>query len=241
LAQLINLGSNLNDYLASLAKASLGAVPLVGSLLSEIVGIIIPNQRSDRVAKFSNVLNSKIIELNEDFIRSQLTNENCTGLIEEGFLQSVRAVTDERREYIARLITNSLSSTEIDYIESKYLLRILGEINDSEVILLKDYVKYPISESDRKFKQRHQNVLRPTRPTLASEQRDIDRMTIWKSYHNHLHRLELLIPIYQKDNKTGQPKYDQFTGVMEVQRYELTRLGRLLLRHLDLISETNRK
>jgi hypothetical protein len=35
------------DYVVSVAKASLGVVPFVGSLLAEIAGTLIPNQRID--------------------------------------------------------------------------------------------------------------------------------------------------------------------------------------------------
>jgi len=40
------------DYVASVAKAVLAEVPFVGSLLVELAGVVIPNQRLDRVAKY---------------------------------------------------------------------------------------------------------------------------------------------------------------------------------------------
>ena len=45
----IVLKNNSADYVASAAKSALGAVPFAGSLLSEIAGNIIPNQRIDRI------------------------------------------------------------------------------------------------------------------------------------------------------------------------------------------------
>jgi hypothetical protein len=41
------------DYVASGAKAALGVVPFAGSLLAEVAGSIIPNQRVDRIADFA--------------------------------------------------------------------------------------------------------------------------------------------------------------------------------------------
>ena len=97
-------------------RASLGTVPFAGSLLVEAAGVIIPNQRIDRIAKFAKTLESKLSNLEQDFVRSQLTNENFTDLLEEGLRQAARSLSDERREYIASLIENSLSSEDIEYV-----------------------------------------------------------------------------------------------------------------------------
>ena len=48
------------DYVTSAAKAILGAVPFAGSLLTELAGTVIPNQRIDRIAKFAAVLEYRL-------------------------------------------------------------------------------------------------------------------------------------------------------------------------------------
>ena len=55
------------DYVASAAKSIVGAVPFAGSLLVEIAGTIIPNQRMDRVAQFAQSLETKLASLEQDF------------------------------------------------------------------------------------------------------------------------------------------------------------------------------
>ena len=48
----LNLNNILIDRLASGAKGITGAVPFVGSIIAEIVGNVIPNQRIDRLTRF---------------------------------------------------------------------------------------------------------------------------------------------------------------------------------------------
>lgn len=69
------------DYVASAAKAALGAVPFAGSLLSEIAGSIIPNQRIDRIVAFAEELESKLSQVDQRLMRAALANEHFTDLI----------------------------------------------------------------------------------------------------------------------------------------------------------------
>jgi ABC-type transport system substrate-binding protein len=47
------LSPQATDYVTAAAKAVFGMVPFVGSLLAELAGTIIPNQRIDRIVKFA--------------------------------------------------------------------------------------------------------------------------------------------------------------------------------------------
>lgn len=53
------------DYVTTAAKGALGAVPFVGSLLAELAGNVIPNQRIDRITKFAVLLESRLSELEQ--------------------------------------------------------------------------------------------------------------------------------------------------------------------------------
>ena len=44
------LGNTTTDIVTSLVKGGIGMVPAVGSLIAEIVGNVIPNQRVDRIS-----------------------------------------------------------------------------------------------------------------------------------------------------------------------------------------------
>jgi hypothetical protein len=204
------------DYIASVLKAALGAVPYAGSLLVELIGTIIPNQRIDRLTKFAKSLETKISQIEKDFAHSQLKDDNFSDLLEEGFRQAARALSAERREYIASVIANSLSSEDIEYHESKHLLKLLEELNDIEIIWLRFYVP-PTKGSDNEFRDKHKEILKPVTKVLSAPQSVRDKGTLQDSYKEHLVRLGLL----EKANKN----------------YNLAPLGGLLLREIGLIKK----
>jgi hypothetical protein len=226
------------DYVASAARAVLGMVPFAGSLLVELADVIIPNQRIDRIAKFAENLNEELSGLDEKFVRSQLTNENFAGLLEEALRQAARSVTDERREYIASLVAESLTDEAVEYNESKHLLRILGEINDIEVIWLRYHAVGTIG-GDEAFREKHASILAPVRATYQAPQETHDRSALQKSYKEHLCRLGLLERRYETELGTDAPRFDRVTGGMKVRGYQLTPLGGLLLRHIGLAADAD--
>jgi hypothetical protein len=219
------------DYVVTAAKAALGAVPFAGSLLSEIAGAIIPNQRIERIVSFARELESRLSEVDQRLIRSQLTNENFTDLIEEALRQVARSVSHERRAHIAALIANGLKPDDVSFVESKHLLRILGEINDIEVIRLVSH-QFETMGSGEEYWAKHRDVLEPVAPTMGSSRREIDRATLQDSYDEHLAQLGLLSARHNVDSRTNQLVVDRFTGTLEVRGYQITSLGRLLLKQV---------
>ena len=167
-------------------------------------------------------------------LESQLNNGEFTDLIEEGFRQAARSLSDERRQYIASLIINSLSSENISYAESRHLLRILDEVNDIEIIWLRSYREATMGD-DKEFWETHRNVLEPVPVTAyGSSQETLDKHTLQESYKEHLFQLRLFERRYRMDHKTKEPTFDTWTGTQEVEGYEITSLGRLLLKEIGL-------
>lgn len=64
------LSSQASDYISALLKGALGAVPIAGSLLAEIAGTIIPNQRVDRLVSFARALEARLAGVEQQFLRS---------------------------------------------------------------------------------------------------------------------------------------------------------------------------
>lgn len=219
----ISLESNLVDYVTAGAKSVLGTVPFAGSLLAEVAGSIIPNQRVDRLADFTAKLEHRIKSMEETLVAKALTDEEFTDLVEESVRQVSRSTTQERRGYLAALLSNSLSSEAITYSETKHLMRILGELTDVEVIWLRSYVE------NYEFKKLHWNVLDPTIP-------DSDARALQESYRDHLVRLGLLVGEIRKD-KDGSPEFDNFTRSFKVYSYRISQLGHLLLKQIDVVGQ----
>jgi hypothetical protein len=231
------LGIQPIDYVASAAKGILGITPFAGSLLVELADILIPNQRMERIARFAEILEKKFATLKQEFIRAQLTNENFSDLLEEGLRQVSRSLTDERREYIANLITNSLSSQDVEYVESKHILRMLSEINDIEIIWLRFYL-ISTRGGDDKFREKHSKILGTIVVTAGDSVLMYDKRTLRDSYKEHLSRLGLLEPQYQMDSKTHLPAFGKSslgtTSGLQVQNYQITPLGKFLLKQIGL-------
>ena len=231
-----DLNSGFVDYSVAIARGVAGLVPIVGPLLAEVVGVIIPRQRIDRVAKFAHELDLRLNSVKKSLLELKLNDDDFTDLIEEGFRQAARSLSDERRSYIASLVVNGLTSDDIDHSESKHLLRILNEINDIEVVWLRFYL-VPTIGGDESFREANKNTLELVRAHYGSSQEVIDKETLQNSYKEHLSQLGLLEKRYRVDSKTELPKFDSFSGAMEVQGYRLTGLGKLLLHEIGLGKE----
>ena len=223
-----SLESRAPDYVVAAAKAALGAVPFAGSFLAELATSIIPNQRIERVVDFAKRLEERLSKADQRFIRAQLTNENFTDLMEESLRQVARSVTQERRTRIAALIGNSLQPEHVSFIESKQLLRILGEINDVELIRLAWHLFESLGDGKAYWEQ-HRAILEPVAPSLAAPQSEHDKATLQNSYDEHLAQLGLLRARHNVDRKTGQLVVDRHTGTLEVRDYGITPFGQLLL------------
>jgi hypothetical protein len=224
----------------SAAKAALALVPFAGSFLVELAGTVIPHQRIDRIAKFAADLEKRFSGFEQAYIRAQLRNENFTDLMEEALRQAARSTSDERRQHIASLIANSLTPEAISFVESKHLLRILGEVNDIEILLLRSYLHATIG-GDEEFRTKHQDVLRLAPVHMGSSPSDVEKRTLHDSYKQHLSRLGLLKETFQVDSKTKMPVFDSGTGSPKLQSYRITSLGRLLLGQVGLAERAEQK
>ncbi len=232
------LQQNWVDLTVAAGRGVASLVPIVGPFFAEIIGVTIPSQRLDRVVKFVTELEQRLESAEREVFEQQLSNDEFTDLLEEGFHQASRSLSDERRSYIASLIINGMNSEQIDIAESKHLLRILGEINDIEVVWLRSHTVATIMGDDD-YREKHREVLSPIFRHVGSSQRETDKAALQKSYKEHLAQLGLLTPSYRTDMRTNTPEFDRSTGAMEVQRYDMSSLGTMLLREIGLGADGN--
>ena len=221
------------DYVATALRAVMGSVPIVGPLFGELAGVVVPNQRMERIAKFAEKLDRRLRVLEAaDDITDRLGNEHFADLLEEGIRQAARSLSDDRRQYLAALVVNSLTTQDIEYSESRHLLRMLNELSDVEIIWLRFYL-----DRTWEFSERHQNALAPPQASMASPRNERDKAArktaLQDSYKEHLCLLGLVERRYRVDMRSRQPKFDE-DGVQEVDGYSITTLGHLLLRQIGL-------
>jgi hypothetical protein len=228
-------GTNKTDTAVAIGKGVVGIVPLVGPLIAEVVSVLIPNQRIDRIARLIEKLEKKVAGLEQQRVQEEFSRPEFIDLLEDGFVHASRALSDERLEYLTSLLKNSLSEEQLSYIESKRLLALLSELNDMEVIILASCHWDNTHNANPPFWERHKQVLRPRAADLGSSAREIDEAAVYSSYRQHIVSLGLLEPRFRTPRRGELPEFDGQTGLMKATGYEITRLGELLLRQIDLV------
>lgn len=222
---------NKSDIVAILGKGFIGAIPFVGPLVGEIVGNLIPNQRIDRIASLLKALESKIDEEERAKVEERILEEKSVDLMEDGFLLAARALSEERIDHIAALLKNSLTGEDLEHLAYKRLLSLLGELNDIEVLILKSHSIGFAQQQE--FRRKHQDALTPPRVHLGSPREVVDKGAIYDTHNANLVRLDLLKMRFRKPRRQELPEFDNRTGMMKANGYEITPLGMLLLRSID--------
>ena len=228
-----------SDLPAALARGTLGAIPIVGPLVAEVVGNFLPNRRLERIEGLLLRLSDKVRDLDEQRLREKFEEPEFVDLFEDGVFQATRALSDERVEYIASLLESGITSDREKFLENKTLLQLLGELNDVEVILLRSYARNP--QDDEEFRTKHADTLAPKRAYIGAPREELDEYTMRGSYLTHMTRLGLLRPhIFPRPKKGELPEFDYQTGMIKSSSHEITPLGRLLLARIELIREDER-
>lgn len=230
-----------NDLLVSAGKSILGAVPFAGPLLAEIVDHLVPNQRVDRLTSYVKELETRLAEAEEKTIRASVETPSGLALAEDGFVAASRAVTEERINYIASIVANGLAKGDIDNNRQRYLLGLLSELNDEEVLWLRFFLE-PIIGGDKEFREKHKEVFDLARAYIGAPESEHDKSSIQESYKEHLDRLGLVKDHISIDRDTGLPEFDKFSGKPRTSYTSITHLGRMLLREIGMIdSEAAKK
>jgi hypothetical protein len=189
-----NLGFSKSDYAASILKAGLGVIPVVGPALAEIINDFIPGQRTDRLVATVKELDALLTELTKVRFASQARTAEGADLIEDGLWMAARALTPERRKAIAHLLVTSLTAEELRYAETKKLLQLLNELQDSELILLRYFYLLTIGdERANDFYNLHEAVLEPDTSAMGSPDDEIDRGAIYEAHRATIRRLDLTV------------------------------------------------
>jgi hypothetical protein len=222
-----NLKNSGHDHAVVASKALLGIVPFAGSILAELAGSAIPNQRLDRVAKFAAELDRRLVGIESEVTKQKWNDDRFLELAEEVVRQAARATSDQRREYLATLLSAEMTREQIDEHDGRHLLRILGELNDVEVVWLRHYA----GNSFRwhyEFQDLHREIL--DLKVVADYPSDDARMAasaLKESYLSHLVQLGLMED-HLSVNANGIPEMEWGGRKFRVRR-EITHLGAMLL------------
>ncbi len=227
------------DTLTGYVKGGIGAIPIAGPILAEMIGSLIPGQRMDRISDFLKVLDRKLGEMGEDIntLKSKMTDEGFLDLFSEASWQSTKATSNERKEYLASILINGLDDDNLDEIQKNIFLNIMNELNDIEVLIL--YSHTDEARYDDEFNKKHEELLMSHTEELGLSSELIDQSILFDTYRDKLVRFNLLQRNFKKPRKGELPEFDEETGMIKAIGHTITPLGRLLLRYIDLLEKDN--
>ncbi len=211
------LDTNNRDRLASVAKSAAGALPFVGTMVGEVIDSVIPDLRIERIVSFLKTIDERVGAIDEKLanFKNNLKDKEGLDIFEEGIVQSSRAVSEERKLRLARLVANSLSAEQLKYSEGRKLLNIYNELTDPEVIWLIYYSLNPVIDKGphSDWIKKHPDILKPISRETSAPQEQHERAALQDSYKATLTRLGLT----EENNRSTS----------------LTVLGRLLVRYIN--------
>lgn len=231
----ISLEEDSADLVASIAKAAAGSlpIPVVNSFLAEIVGNAIPNQRMDRFAKYLEVLSNQLNEVNGDLKSSLLSNYNFISLIEESSIQAVRAITDERRNYIANVVIEGIKADQIEFAEAKHVLQLLSQINDVEIIILGSFLHITYNGGP-KYREKYPEIFKYDTIMSRKEEDEKEKFDLMNSYKSHLAGLGLLSHKLELKRENAGKVFKGHSSPISYKGFSITPSGLLVLKYVGL-------
>ncbi|MFC0268560.1 hypothetical protein [Kushneria aurantia] len=223
------LDENLDDQLIAWGKAAAGLIPVVGGFVGEMIGIVIPAQRSDRIVAYLRGLKERLDHMDEEFQRSIRNNAEKIDLIEEGGYQAARATTAERINLIVEAVARGLTAEESEVVRRKRLLVLFGQLDEDEAAILNAYGQS--YGRGRDPEDPFAGINRPRPPRIGGSQEDVDANSLYEIGIAHLTRLGLLKKNFGSLKKGQTPTFDPQKGDFE-HRVEVSTLGRLLLKEI---------
>jgi hypothetical protein len=230
-----SVGKSSRDTAVAAARGVLGCIPVVGSIVSELVGAVIPGQRIERLESYVLLLAEHFRHLEADDLAARFRRPENIDMFEEGALQSARALSDERKRYIAALVARGISSDDQMRFEAKRLLNLLRELDDAEIVVLAS--KLGKFSQDEGFRERNGSVLQPVYAFIDSDRETVDADTVQRAVDAHLDRLGLTHPRFPLVKKHEVPEFDHVTGMIKSTGVTLAPLGLLLLRQIGLAGD----
>lgn len=220
-------------------RSVVGIVPYVGPFLNELVSTFIPDEREKRIKDFESLIEQKLSALSEDYLNEISKRPVHLSLLEQGYKEAVEAVTQNRRVFISNLVSSGVRKEEINLELTSQLFRILRELTDSEVILLR-YLSSADDNDDIEFKKMFSDIVE--RADISSVDDNPEAIMRNALRDNSILTLRRLNLIDSSLTSAGNRSNGNFmkplgSGKIKYQSTNVTSLGMLFLEYLDMAPE----
>ncbi|WP_413208426.1 hypothetical protein [Rhodospirillum sp. A1_3_36] len=191
-SEVMPLGDSASDRVTRTLSTLVGRIPMLGWMMQVAIAEVIPNIRLQRIEAYLLHLDQRIDQVK---FKAALEQPEGLDLFEEGLWQSARALDDDRKRYIAELIAKGMAESSAKQEQTRHFLRLLGQIGDSQIIILTSYLSQFGSlggEETAAFYERHRDVLGPFSREIGSNNPDAGRAEHKDALERHLSSLGLL-------------------------------------------------
>lgn len=226
-----NLNENKTDKLVKTINATFGEIPIIGGALVELLSSVIPNQRIDRMVEFIKILNEKLTSQEQELLKSQILDENFNGLLQDVIDSTIKTIGKERKNHFAKIVQSGLTSNKEELIELRLITRILKEINDIEMIILK-YHSIRTSNESSIFLQKNRNILESERLFVGASKEQEKQHFMYKGYLYHLVSLGLLDVNYEVKEESNRIS-DKSEFKINSKNHKITEFGKMIVEMLN--------
>jgi hypothetical protein len=228
------------DISVYVTKAIAGALPLVGGLVAEFIGHVVPNQRIERIVRFLELLEERMQAVEGVILtRERFQEESFCDFFEECIRQSVGVLSQERRENLVNLVVKGVSVEGVELMRIKFLLKTLANVNDAEITILTNYfyiMWYGAAGKGALFYETHKNILEAAFAVPYDGSPMNESIATCEGYKEHLLSLGLLersdFVRYGHDSKhpPGNPGDSR-------KKYQITTFGKQFLKYIGVADD----
>lgn len=228
-----DLEENKKDIALSLTKGGLGAIPVVGGIIGEVLSLTIPQQRIDRVIEFVKELEKRISRIELERLQE---NKYFLDLFEDAVLQATRCLSPARNMYIALFLYNTKDVNEHDHSIKKKLFQALESLTDDDIRILASIDRFGYM---RTFQDNCPPICSISQVDKMSKEERFLYELATEELDAHIHSLvsyKLIYAIHKiqpSDPSVNQEYLDEKTGIAEIEDYQTSGLGKLLLKTIN--------
>ena len=161
-----NLAASATITSAKLAIKSAALLPLLHgdplaslelSALSDFGGLLLENQKNRVAALCSKAIERvrRLSPTHQKRFEENLVTETGDRIFETAWRQAAEAVDPEKLDQISALLANSLSSESLREHHTRWLLKLLAEIDQVQIIVLQSLTK---AHNNADFKAKHMAI-----------------------------------------------------------------------------------